>query len=94
MARNSTIRFYPSVAAAGCYSTIDRIAGVHAPLLVIGGEADGIVPIAQTRRIYDAARHPKTLLVISGADHNDDSLLAGREMIDAVRRFLQSVPAA
>lgn len=76
------------------YATIDRIARVNAPLLVIGGDADGIVPIAQTRRVYDAGRDPKTLLVIRGADHNDDSLLAGREMIDAVLRFLQSLPAA
>ena len=76
------------------YATIDRIAGVNTPVLVIGGDADGIVPIVQTRRVYDAARDPKTLLVISGADHNDDSLLAGPEMIDGVLRFLQSLPAA
>ena len=76
------------------YATIDRIARVHAPLLVIGGDLDSIVPIAQTRRVYDAARDPKSLLVIRGADHNDDSLLAGGEMIRGVLRFLRSLPAA
>jgi hypothetical protein len=76
------------------YATIDRIARVNAPLLVIGGDADSIVPIAQTRQVYDAARDPKTLLIIAGADHNDDSLLAGREMIDGVLRFLQTLPDA
>jgi hypothetical protein len=76
------------------YATIDRIARVNAPLLVIGGDADRIVPIAQTRRVYDAARDPKTLLVINGADHNDDSLLVGREMIEAILRFLESLPAS
>ena len=74
------------------YATIGRIARVNAPLLVIGGDADRIVPIAQTRRVYDAARDPKTLLVISGADHNDDSLLTGREMIEGVLRFIQQLP--
>jgi len=74
------------------YATIDRIARVNAPLLVIGGDADSIVPIAQTRRIYEAAGDPKSLLIISGADHNDDSLLAGREMIGGVLRFLQNLP--
>jgi hypothetical protein len=74
------------------YATIDRIARVNAPLLVIGGDADSIVPIAQTRRVYEAADDPKSLLIISGADHNDDSLLAGREMIDGVRQFLQDLP--
>jgi fermentation-respiration switch protein FrsA (DUF1100 family) len=74
------------------YVTIDRIARVNAPLLVIGGDADSIVPIAQTRRIYEAADDPKSLLIINGADHNDDSLLAGREMIGGVLQFLQSLP--
>ncbi len=72
------------------YATIDRIAAVNAPLLVIGGDADSIVPIAQTRRIYEAANDPKTLLIISDADHNDDSLLAGRELIAGVLQFLRN----
>jgi fermentation-respiration switch protein FrsA (DUF1100 family) len=76
------------------YATIDRIARVNAPVLVIGGDADSIVPIAQTVQVYSAARDPKTLLVIKGADHNDASLLAGRETIDAVLRFLHNLPAA
>ena len=75
------------------YATIDRIARVNAPLLVIGGDADSIVPIAQTRRIYEAARDPKTLLIISDADHNDDSLLAGRELIAGVLQFLRNLHA-
>jgi fermentation-respiration switch protein FrsA (DUF1100 family) len=76
------------------YATIDRIARVNAPILVIGGDQDRIVPIEQTRRVYEAARDPKSLLVINGADHNDDSLLTGRELIDGVLRFLLDLPGA
>ena len=76
------------------YATIDRISRVNAPLLVIGGDADRIVPIAQTRQVYETARDPKQLLVISGADHNDDALLAGPEMTGAVLQFLQNLPEA
>ena len=76
------------------YATIDRIARVNAPILVIGGDQDRIVPIGQTRRVYEAARDPKALLVINGADHNDDALLAGREMIDGVLHFLRELPGA
>ena len=76
------------------YETIERIARVNAPLLVIGGDADRIVPIEQTRRLFEAARDPKSLLIISGADHNDDSLLAGREMIEGALRFLRGLPEA
>jgi fermentation-respiration switch protein FrsA (DUF1100 family) len=76
------------------YDTIGRISRVNTPLLVIGGDRDRIVPIAQTRRVYEAAREPKSLLVIRGADHNDDSLLVGREMMDEVLRFLRNLPGA
>ena len=72
------------------YATIERIARVNAALLVIGGDNDRIVPIEQTRRLYEAARQPKSLLVLRGADHNDDALLAGREIIGGVLQFLRS----
>jgi uncharacterized protein len=73
------------------YATIERIARVSSPLLVIAGDNDRIVPITYSRQVYDAANDPKSLLVISGADHNDDSLLAGREMIAEMLRFLRNL---
>jgi len=76
------------------YMTIDRIGRVSAPVLIIGGNQDRIVPIEQTRRVFDAAGGPKSLLIINGADHNDQSLLAGREVIDGVLRFLRNLPDA
>ena len=74
------------------YAMIDCIARVNAPLLVIGGDADSIVPIAQTRRIYEAARRSEIAADHQGADHNDDSLLSGRETIGGLLRFLQNLP--
>jgi uncharacterized protein len=71
------------------FDTINRIPHVRAPVMVICGDADSIVPIAHTRRVFEAAGNPKRLLVIEGADHNDGSLLNGREMIDSVLRFLR-----
>jgi len=71
------------------FAAIDRIQRVRAPLLVIAGERDRIVPIEYSRRLYEAAGAPKTLLLLPGADHNDDELLAGDEMIQAIVRFLQ-----
>jgi fermentation-respiration switch protein FrsA (DUF1100 family) len=76
------------------YATIDRIARVTAPLLLIAGDQDRIVPIDQTRRLYEAARHPKSMLIIKGADHNDESLVAGQDMIDGVVEFLRNVRGA
>ena len=71
------------------FATIDKIRRIHVPLLVIAGGRDRIVPIENSRRVYDAAVAPKTLLVVPDADHNDDELLAGDEMIRAMVHFLQ-----
>jgi len=72
------------------FASIDRIADVRAPLLIVAGDRDGIVPIDQSRRLFEAANAPKSFLVIQGADHNDDPLQAGRQMTDAVLQFLDA----
>ena len=76
------------------YSTIDRISQVRTPLLVIAGERDVIVPASYSRRVFERANHPKSLLVIPGADHNDNALFSGGELIGAVVRFLENLPEA
>jgi len=76
------------------FGTIDRIAQIRCPLLVIAGDRDQVVPIEQSRRLYEAAGVPKTLKVIPGADHNDHDLLAGRAMIDAIGTFLRPPSSA
>lgn len=53
------------------YDTASIIARVQAPLLVIHGERDTIVPIEQGRALFAAAPEPKTFLAINGAGHND-----------------------
>jgi fermentation-respiration switch protein FrsA (DUF1100 family) len=75
------------------FSAIDRIRRIRVPLLVIAGGRDRIVPIDHSRRLYEAAMDPKTLLVLPDADHNDDALLAGDEMITAIVRFVQPLTA-
>jgi fermentation-respiration switch protein FrsA (DUF1100 family) len=71
------------------FAAIDLIQLIRVPLLVIAGGRDRIVPIENSRRLYDAAVAPKTFLELPGADHNDYELLAGDEMIRAIVRFLQ-----
>jgi fermentation-respiration switch protein FrsA (DUF1100 family) len=76
------------------YLTQDKLHRARAPLLIIGGSKDRIVPIELTRRVYERAMEPKTLLVLNGADHNDSALLAGHQMIEAIVRFLQTTGVA
>lgn len=67
----------------------EKIDHVEAPLLVIAGSDDRIVPTRLTLDLYDAAHEPKQLVVIEGAGHNDAALLDGAEMIEAVVAFLE-----
>jgi fermentation-respiration switch protein FrsA (DUF1100 family) len=71
------------------FAAIDHIRHVRVPLLVIAGGRDRIVPIEYSRRLFDAANHSKSMVVIDDADHNDYELLAGDAMIDAIARFLE-----
>lgn len=76
------------------YPSLGRIGGIAAPVLVVAGERDRLVPIAQSRRLYEAAAEPKRFVPIAGADHNDYALAAGDQFIREVTRFLdEAMPA-
>jgi fermentation-respiration switch protein FrsA (DUF1100 family) len=70
------------------FASIDRIGRIKSPVLFIAGDADAIVPLSDTQRLFDAAPEPKQLVVIPDADHNDESLFVGAEMMAAIRKFL------
>jgi fermentation-respiration switch protein FrsA (DUF1100 family) len=47
------------------------VARLHAPLLVLHGDADEVVPWAQGRAVFEAAREPKAFFTIPGGRHYD-----------------------
>ncbi|GHH85377.1 hypothetical protein GCM10018793_53130 [Streptomyces sulfonofaciens] len=59
-------RFLDDIAAQ---PQAERIAGLGVPLLVMHSPTDDIVGIDNARRIFDAARHPKSFVALDGADH-------------------------
>jgi len=71
------------------YPSIDRIGAVASPVLVIAGSEDRIVPREDSELLYEAARDPKRLLIVEGADHNDAALAIGPQVIQAVVEFLR-----
>jgi len=70
------------------YAAIDSMQNVRCPVLVLAGDQDRIIPLAQSRRVYKAATEMKELVILAGADHNDMELLAGDEMLAAIGRFV------
>lgn len=53
------------------FDTRSKIAAVHAPLLIIHGDRDEVVPYALGRALFDAAREPKRFFTAAGCGHND-----------------------
>jgi uncharacterized protein len=47
----------------------------HAPLLIVAGTKDPMLPIAHADDLFAAAREPKTLVRIQGAGHTGDAKL-------------------
>lgn len=70
------------------FPSIERIGAIESPVLVIAGNADRIVPLDDSEALYEAARQPKRMVVIEGADHNDAELIFGPRVIRAVLDFL------
>lgn len=53
------------------YNSLKRIAKIDAPLLIVHGTADRVVPYASGRGLFDAAVDPKEFVSIEGAGHNN-----------------------
>jgi fermentation-respiration switch protein FrsA (DUF1100 family) len=70
------------------YDTLARIRRVEAPLLVLHGDADEVVPFAHGRAVFAAAREPKRFVAIPGARHNDTHLVGGESYWQAWESFL------
>lgn len=72
------------------YEVTPLIARVNCPVLIIAGDSDRVIPIELTQRVHQAAVAPKRLVVIAGADHNDEVLFTGDRLIAEVVRFVDS----
>ena len=53
------------------YNVERDIARVTAPLLILHGERDEVIPVAMGRRIYNAANEPKRVELFRDGRHND-----------------------
>jgi uncharacterized protein len=72
------------------FDSIDKIADIHMPLLVVHGLDDRYVPPRFSQQLFEAAQEPKRLLLVPGASHNNSMSLAGRSYRQALDNLMQA----
>lgn len=68
------------------YPVVDLITQINAPLLVLHGERDQVIPSRMGQAVFDAALEPKTLKLFPQGNHSD---LYNHGALDAVRTFVR-----
>jgi fermentation-respiration switch protein FrsA (DUF1100 family) len=75
------------------YETTRYIASIKAPLLILHGARDGVVPVVMGREVARLAQAPKRLVIFPNGGHSD-LYINGNNAIDAVRAWIGGLGAA
>lgn len=67
------------------YLSDQKISEINSPLLVLVAQDDRIVPVGQSRRLYELAKHPKQIKFYEGVGHNQLHFVVHQDVV----RFLQ-----
>ena len=69
------------------FDSVDKIAKVRMPVLLVHGTADSYVPARFSEALYAAAAAPKKLLLIEGAGHNNSMRRGSADYRKALREL-------
>ncbi len=70
-----------------------KIHDVHAPILIVHGTRDDVVPFAMGEKLFDAAPEPKRFYQMEGAGHNDLVAAGGDGFLGCLKQFFaENVP--
>jgi fermentation-respiration switch protein FrsA (DUF1100 family) len=92
--RDMARRHYPILPPAvvpDAYPNLRRVRELRAPLLILHGDRDEIVPPFHAEALFEAAPDPKQLHIFEGVGHNDLVTLAGDEWAAAISRFSATI---
>ena len=70
------------------YDSLSKIKRVNAPLLMLHGNHDEVVPFQSGIELYEAANEPKEFYTIEQAGHNDTYIVGGEGYIAALEGFI------
>ena len=72
------------------FDVLDKVGKITAPLLVLHGDQDEIIPLEQGKRVFAAARQPKEFYPIKGAGHNDTFIAGGNGYYERLKSFIET----
>ena len=76
--------FVPRALVPDAYPSLERVARLRCPVLVVHGDRDDIVPFSQGEALFAAAPEPKRFHRVPGAGHNDLIALEGSRYADVI----------
>lgn len=74
------------------FDSISKVPDLKMPLLFTHGIEDELVPPEMSKALFAAAREPKQLLLVPGADHNNVRQVGGNQYWEQLQQFLNSIP--
>ncbi|WP_431970744.1 alpha/beta hydrolase [Nocardia sp. bgisy134] len=92
-AAGSIYPFLPRSLIPDAYPNLRRIGRLAAPVLIMHGDCDELLPVRNAERLYAAASGPKRLVVVPGAGHNDVIALLGADWPATLRAWATEVLA-
>ena len=90
--KNGFVRAMPTFALPRQH--LDNIAVLskpHPPLLIFHGDADTMIPISESEKLFAAASEPKTFVKLPKAGHNDVFRTTKVEYLAALKTFLSGL---
>jgi uncharacterized protein len=87
------VRFWPLMAVLSWFSSYrfpaaEFMQRVQAPVLVMHGDRDSVIPFGQGQALFETIPGPKRFFTIRGGDHNDAAPPDPRAYWDAVTAFV------
>jgi hypothetical protein len=69
---------------------VGKVGKITAPMLVLHGDQDEIIPFEQGQKVFAAAREPKQFHPIKGAGHNDTFIAGGNPYYERLRSLIEN----
>jgi len=91
--RSSPLMAFLSLFATYRFPTADLMKKVSAPVLVMHGDNDSVIPHALGRALFDRINGPKQFVTLHGGDHNDATPPDAAAYWNAVGSFVDSIAA-